>query len=157
MSISFFFYTSSLKRPTHTTFTPRAAVLKSYSPPRAHLKTQQKQAQWLNGVLFPPLLTHVTITLLALASSLHLVSLLTDNGLWLGLISSLCAFEWHEPNSLFACFGHWQARTPHGQNRICSKLIMSHLCSLLPFFFCLFNTLYGSWARLLHHAVWNGG
>lgn len=88
----------------------------------------------------PSLLTYSIITLLRLTSSESLLSLLlADNCLQLGLISSLCApFEWHKPNSMFVCIG-WRAGThstcQHGQNRICSKLIMSRLCSLwLPFF-----------------------
>lgn len=51
------------------------------------------------------LLTYSIISLLGLTSSLHLLSLVADNCPRLDLISSLCAFEWHKPNSLFVCTG----------------------------------------------------
>lgn len=92
------------------------------------------------------LLTYGIITLLGLTSSLRLLSLLADNCLWLGLISLLCAF-WVTQAKQPVCL-HWlpagtHATCQHGQNRTCSKLITSRLCSLR-------TLLYVLWACVLH-------
>lgn len=92
------------------------------------------------------LLTCGIITLLGLTSSLRLLSLLADNCLWLGLISLLCAF-WVTQAKQPVCL-HWlpagtHATCQHGQNRTCSKLITSRLCSLR-------TLLYVLWACVLH-------
>lgn len=57
--------------------------------------------------------THSIMTPLGFTSAACIWSLQADSRPWLGLISSLCAFEWHKPNSQFVCFGCSLALTIH--------------------------------------------